>query len=587
MWSVAYFYGCPDLDNLNSAFLSAKKAENFKRLTSLYCDERNQILSQIDIIGKDWLLQLREAFRPLGQILRMEIRSRLSQIQKIPRGREKALDALRGHISSSEFSYDDNDVYECLIYLSKEVDAALLRTIISRWKAEYREYIERESRLGVDEEFLNHMFWSVRRESWERDITVRYRFLSHFEVGDFPKIMNEVEEWAETGFEEHKPGPFKYLGEERTDDLVNFLWFITRDERLRHIYKGQIERALQRLAKGRVPPAWPSCFSVKENQNGPPITALPHFQIVMRTMAFSTLMLLQLGHNARVRELGVEAAKWLLQHQNADGSWRFKYEMTEGDVVTTIIALDALILSGLRGVEHSVELGRDWLLGKQNDFGGWEPERWYFPEVTVLVLELLEKIEKWKSGTAVQGISEPVAINVSTDHLLLDPSRYDEVLKTIFDAGKSIERKPSLYLGRDEESLRDQTLMFLESRFQGSATGETFNVSGKTDILIRHRHENWFIAECKFWGGQQKYKETLDQLLRYLTWRDRKTAALIFVRNQDIASVLKSVQTSMKQHPNFLRVLGSREGWYSAEFFANDDPQLPITLTTLVFHFPA
>ena len=64
-----------------------------------------------------------------------------------------------------------------------------------------------------------------------------------------------------------------------------------------------------------------------------------------------------------------------------------------------------------------------------------------------------------------------------------------------------MERKPSLYEGKDEEGLRDVFVAMLETRFEGiTATGETFNHCGKTDILLKYAEDgtNLFIAECKF-----------------------------------------------------------------------------------------
>lgn len=37
------------------------------------------------------------------------------------------------------------------------------------------------------------------------------------------------------------------------------------------------------------------------------------------------------------------------------------------------------------------------------------------------------------------------------------------------------------------------------------AQGETFNKSGKTDILISEESRSAFIAECKIWRGQKKF----------------------------------------------------------------------------------
>ena len=77
----------------------------------------------------------------------------------------------------------------------------------------------------------------------------------------------------------------------------------------------------------------------------------------------------------------------------------------------------------------------------------------------------------------------------------LDQVIYDEILQTIFDTGRVFERLPSTYAGKDEETLRDHLILNLESRFQISTTGETFNKSGKTDILMRYEGKNVFVAE--------------------------------------------------------------------------------------------
>ena len=45
-------------------------------------------------------------------------------------------------------------------------------------------------------------------------------------------------------------------------------------------------------------------------------------------------------------------------------------------------------------------------------------------------------------------------------------------------------------------------LMILSTHF-GRATGEIFNLKGKTGILIRHEKSNVFVEECKFWRGEK------------------------------------------------------------------------------------
>src|SRR4029077_3780088 len=83
---------------------------------------------------------------------------------------------------------------------------------------------------------------------------------------------------------------------------------------------------------------------------------------------------------------------------------------------------------------------------------------------------------------------------------------------------------------------RGAALPFLgaaQCAYEGDAAGETFNFQSKTDILIRKDGKNVFIAECKFWKGEKAFGETLDQLLSYLSWRDTKTAVVLFNRNAD------------------------------------------------------
>lgn len=169
----------------------------------------------------------------------------------------------------------------------------------------------------------------------------------------------------------------------------------------------------------------------------------------------------------------------------------------------------------------------------------------------------------------------------------LDQELYEQILQTIQDVGKQFERVPATYKGKNEEDLRDHLLLILEPRFDGTATGETFNRSGKTDILIRNRGSNVFIAECKFWKGTRVYIETINQLLGYLTWRDSKAAIILFVRNKDFSAVIKTVEQVTPNHPNYLDYLGRwDESWLNYRFHLTDDPSRVLQLAVLLFHVP-
>ena len=169
----------------------------------------------------------------------------------------------------------------------------------------------------------------------------------------------------------------------------------------------------------------------------------------------------------------------------------------------------------------------------------------------------------------------------------LDQDTYVEILKLIHDVGKEFERLPSLYAGKEEEHLRDHFLMMLEPNFEGSATGETFNKTGKTDILLRHEGSNVFIGECKFWKGEKSYLATISQLLGYLTWRDSKAAVIMFVPNKDFTSVIVTAKEASTKHTNFLKYVDEKdETWFNYEFHLDGDRNRVVKLAVMLYHIP-
>jgi hypothetical protein len=150
-----------------------------------------------------------------------------------------------------------------------------------------------------------------------------------------------------------------------------------------------------------------------------------------------------------------------------------------------------------------------------------------------------------------------------------------------------MERSPSAFAAIDEEALRSHFLVQLNGHYEGQATGETFNFEGKTDILIRVKGKNIFIAECKYWSGPKKLIETIDQLLGYANWRDTKVAIVIFNRNKRFSQVLEAIPRIMRGHSNFRRELSQpSETSFRYAFAHRDDPNREMTLTILAFDVP-
>ena len=167
---------------------------------------------------------------------------------------------------------------------------------------------------------------------------------------------------------------------------------------------------------------------------------------------------------------------------------------------------------------------------------------------------------------------------------------YHSILQVIYDFGKSMERKPSTYIGKDEEGLRDQFLLILETRYEGTtATGETFNRSGKADMILKYSKDgsNLFVAECKFWRGSSEFLKAISQLFeRYLTWRDSKVALLIFVKSKDFSNVLDSIKNEIKNHSLFIKEIGERgESSFSYLFSLPQDKNKHIYFEVIAFHY--
>lgn len=169
----------------------------------------------------------------------------------------------------------------------------------------------------------------------------------------------------------------------------------------------------------------------------------------------------------------------------------------------------------------------------------------------------------------------------------LGAADYEHILGVMQGMTQVMELSPSAFHHVDEEALRSHFLVQLNGHYQGQATGETFNYEGKTDILIRSEGRNIFIAECKFWSGPKKLSETIDQLLSYSSWRDTKTAVVIFNRNRDFSKVLSSIPDTVRAHPQYKKELpGSTETVFRYLFANRDDRNRELYLNVMAFDVP-
>lgn len=170
---------------------------------------------------------------------------------------------------------------------------------------------------------------------------------------------------------------------------------------------------------------------------------------------------------------------------------------------------------------------------------------------------------------------------------VLSEEEYQHILEIMRSMSLVIERNPAAFSSLDEEAIRTHFLLQLNGHYNGSATGETFNASGKTDILIRVENRNIFIAECKFWRGSKVFNEAIDQLLGYLSWRDTKCALLIFNKTKDSSGVRQKMHEAMESRPEHKRTITFDPNSDARYIFVKEtDPGREIIITTQLYDLP-
>jgi len=170
---------------------------------------------------------------------------------------------------------------------------------------------------------------------------------------------------------------------------------------------------------------------------------------------------------------------------------------------------------------------------------------------------------------------------------VLEEKEYQHILEILRSMSLVIERNPSSFASLDEEAIRDHFLLQLNGHYEGGATGETFNASGKTDILIREGNKNVFIAECKFWRGQKGFTGAISQLLGYLTWRDSKCALLVFNKTKDSRAVRQKMHRAMEALPEHKKTEFHQPNGDSRYVLVKaSEPGKEIIVTTQLYDIP-
>ena len=169
----------------------------------------------------------------------------------------------------------------------------------------------------------------------------------------------------------------------------------------------------------------------------------------------------------------------------------------------------------------------------------------------------------------------------------LEQKSAQTVIELIKSQGKQFEISPKDFSKHDEEGLRNSILSRINATCEGEAPGETFVKTGKTDInLIMNIPGCILSAECKFWRGEQQYRETIDEHFGYLTWRQNYAIQITFSKNKGFSEVIEKAKEAATGHPTF--VGGSHREIDESHFVTTntfpEDPVKQVKIHHLLFN---
>ena len=170
--------------------------------------------------------------------------------------------------------------------------------------------------------------------------------------------------------------------------------------------------------------------------------------------------------------------------------------------------------------------------------------------------------------------------------LFLQGSQVATVVEYIRNSSLSFEKTPVVFSELKEEALRDIIIGNINAIFKGDATGETFSKLGKTDISLKLPEGNILVIECKNWDGKQKYIDGIDQLFRYLTWRENFGVLISFVKISGFTEIIHKAKEATQEHMTFVKgsLIERGTSEYATQHRFPEDAQKKLELHHLLFN---
>jgi hypothetical protein len=363
----------------------------------------------------DWLETLKSGRKQppvLKQRLRELAESCDVSLATISVSLDKARGSLAALLDIADFESDQEYDVACLF--SDQVQPAVVMRVVSEWKQRLRDWIAYQSTpvpisvIKIGDESKNpsmtvieegerkpsvppsssHIFWHGEM----LDAMSRYRFMETFNVGEFPETIAQIEDMFASTFTVYDPDmcadlEFDEGGPSVSGVPVFNLWLASRNTRLCSRVRRSLEMMLVYISNRQSPEGWyPSRIKHEGDEPDTYLTAL------------ACVVLLRLARSNRQLEQAKRGVQWLAKQQKPSGAWvyfKLQHDLLnvalEPDLFTTLLAVEAIRLSGLDGFEHTVSAADSWIMSQQDPDGTWKDEDFQFPFMTTLVIEYFER----------------------------------------------------------------------------------------------------------------------------------------------------------------------------------------------------
>lgn len=408
-WAEAYT-GSRDPEhflNVFDRYLGYLDEEERSQLESILAQHLNSVIA-----GEGNFVELEKQISSLSERLS-------NSLSSIPNSIAKAVGCLAALVDLGEV--DNDQELDAMCLLKEHVTDDQVSKIVGEWKADLRHHLEVQSRpipvhrvvqdaegsVAIEQDGTrlpnpspSNIFWISRDFAENLDAMSRYRFMEVFDVSEFPETLVEIEGLFATSLLEMEPRMLQAMaGDSRWTEVVYDLWLASRSMRLCARIRDYVEVALTRIAYHQLLAGyWAS-----------PHRTPVHSSTSCYLTALSCVVILRLARKQWQLERAIEGVKWLVKQQRPSGAWnhthyRYRHdeieheeekqdaglavtEILEEDLFTTLLATEAIKLSGLQGYSSTVAMADSWILGQQTAEGVWEDKSFPHPFMTVLIVE--------------------------------------------------------------------------------------------------------------------------------------------------------------------------------------------------------